>query len=72
MILPRLDEQSKRFFRMEVERTAQHRRYKVYYMNKAACDLYLAEIETHKKYVNIAGGIVKMRELMKTVFPSCG
>ena len=69
MILPRLDAQSKRFFRMDVERTTQHRRYKVYYMNKAACDLYLEEIESHKKYVNIAGGIVKMRELMKTVFP---
>ena len=72
MILPHLDEQSKRFFRMDIEITAQHRRYKVYHLNKAACELYLTELDPHKKYVNIAGGIVKMRELMKTVFPSCG
>ena len=69
-IMPKLDTQSKRYFRMEIEYTPQHRRYRVYYLNKTACDLYMAEMEPHKKFVNIAGGIVKLRELMKRVFPS--
>ena len=68
-ILPCLDEQSKRFFRLEIGHTPQHRRYRLYHLNKAACDLYLKEMDPHKKYVNIAGGMVKLRKMMETVFP---
>ena len=68
-IMPRLDKQTRKYFQMEIEYTKQHRRYKVYYLNRTACELYMEEMEGYKKYVNIAGGLVKMRELMKVVFP---
>ena len=68
-IMPNLDAQSQQYFRMDVKYTPQNRRYKIYYLNKTACDLYMAEMEPHKKFISIAGGLVKMRELMKKVFP---
>lgn len=69
VIFPKLDKESKKFFRLDVELSRRGRRLKVYYLNKAACDLYMDVMDPYRKYVNIAGGLVKMRELMKVVFP---
>ena len=70
MILPRLDAERKEFFRLDVEMTPRHRRYKVYRLNKAACELYLEEMKLHQQFINVVGGLVKMKELMKEVFPA--
>ena len=70
VIMPELDEDRRAFFRLDVETNRQHRKFKVYRLNKAACEIYLDEMETYKKYINVSGGLVKMRELMKAVFPT--
>ena len=69
VIMPDLDEDRRAFFRLDVDVNRQHRKLKVYRLNKAACEIYLDEMEMHKKYINVAGGLIKMRELMKAVFP---
>lgn len=71
-ILPDLDAQSKLNFKREIGCTAQKKEYVYYRLNKAACEIYMAAMEPHKKYVNIAGGLSKMAELMKTVFQADG
>ena len=68
VILPALDKKRKRFFRLTIGTTRQHRRCKMYYLNKAACELYLAEMDPSKKFVNVANGIVELTERMKAVF----
>lgn len=67
-ILPELDAQSKLNFRKEIGKTAQKKEYAFYRLNKAACEIYMKAMEPHKKYANIAGGLSKMEELMKSVF----
>ena len=69
LILPKLDDQSRKFFHLNVEITPQNRRYRVYYLNKAACDIYMRQMDTSQKFINIASGLVKMREMVKKVFP---
>ena len=68
-ILPHLDAERKASFRLEVAYTPQHRRYRLYYLSKVACDIYLTEMDAYKHFVSVAGGMTKMRELMKRVFP---
>lgn len=67
-IFPFLDAQSRGCFTKEVGYTPQHRKQTYYRLNRAACEIYMKAMEPHKKYVNIAGGLAKMEELMQTVF----
>ena len=69
-ILPRLDAESKGFFRVGTYVSPKNRMYKMYCLNKAACDLYIEEINKYGQFLNIAGGLGKMRGLMKEVFPA--
>lgn len=69
-ILPRLDAESKGFFRVGTHLSPKNRMYKMYLLNKAACDLYIEEINKYSQFINIAGGLGKMQRLMKEVFPA--
>ena len=68
-ILPYLDEQSKKNFTRETGYTKQRRKVVFYRLNKAACLYYMEIMKPYKKYVNVAGGLAKMEELMQTIFP---
>lgn len=67
-IFPFLDAQSRGCFTKEIGYTPQHRKQTYYRLNRAACEIYMKAMEPHRKYVNIAGGLAKMEELMQTVF----
>lgn len=70
-ILPYLDQESKKFFCKVEGVNVQHKPVTFYKLNRAACQLYLKEMEPkRKKFINIAGGYAKLQELMETVFPS--
>lgn len=70
-ILPYLDQESKKFFCKVEGHNVQHKPITMYKLNKAACQLYLKELEPKKKnFINIAGGYAKLQELMETVFPA--
>lgn len=71
-ILPKLDAESKEFFRVGTYVSPRHRMYKMYLLNKAACDLYIKEINRYSQFINVTGGLAKMRQLMKEVFPAEG
>lgn len=70
-ILPYLDAESQRFFDRVEGRNVQHKPIIFYRLNKAACQLYLKEVEPKRKnFINIAGGYAKLQELMESVFPA--
>lgn len=70
-ILPYLDTESKKYFDKVEGRNVQHKPITFYRLNKAACQLYLKEIEPKRKnFINIAGGYAKLQELMELVFPA--
>lgn len=70
-ILPHLDAESKKYFDKVVGKNIQHKPITFYRLNKAACQLYLKEIEPKRKnFINIAGGYAKLQELMEMVFPA--
>ena len=69
-IILRLDAESRGFFRAGTYVSPKNRMYKMYRLNKAACDLYIQEIDKYAQFMNITGGLAKMRELMKEVFPA--
>ena len=70
LLLPELDTQSRSFFCLKIESNVQRRKYRIYYLNRAACDIYLDRMEPYKKYINVMGGMTKMRELMNTMISS--
>lgn len=70
-ILPYLDAESQSYFQKIECVNSQYKPMTVYKLNKAACQQYLKSVETMRKnFVNIAGGYIKMQELMEKVFPS--
>lgn len=70
-ILPFCDEKIKEHFIRVEGYNIQHKRCTFYRLDSVACRLYLDELEPKKRtYINIAGGVAKMQELMQKLFPT--
>ncbi|MCD8381147.1 MAG: hypothetical protein LUC95_12725 [Lachnospiraceae bacterium] len=68
-IIPKLDDDSRKGFEKYEGVNVQMKPITFYRLNKAACEMYLKQMEPKRKnYVNIAGGCSKLEELMEKVF----
>lgn len=69
-ILPFLDESYRKNFTRVEAKTPNNRTCVFYRLDKTACEIFLKVMREKTQYTNIAAGIGKMEDLMKTVFPS--
>lgn len=67
-ILPYCTEDERREFTLSSEMNQQHRYLEVYHLSRDACIRYLDYIEGCRKYTNIAEGIDKFREMIRSAF----
>ena len=67
-ILPYCTEDERKEFTLSSEMNQQHRYLEVYHLSRDACIRYLDYIEGCRKYTNIAEGIDKFREMIRSVF----
>lgn len=71
LILPYCSEDLKKHFIKVDGYNIQHKRCVFYKLDDIACRLYIKEIEPKKStFVNIAGGIAKLEELLQRMYPT--